>query len=83
MGYTGNETTMNQLEIDKQIVDELRKIMWKHRSIGAIRMLECIRFALEKETQYAPKSKSRNRQVDGREVTANDFTRTRCTGKAN
>jgi len=44
---------MNQLERDKQIVDELRKIMWKHRSIGAIRMIECIRFALEKESTYA------------------------------
>jgi len=44
---------MNQLEHDKQIVDDFRKIMQKHRSIGAIRMIECLRFAFEKEVEYA------------------------------
>jgi hypothetical protein len=43
---------MNQLERDKQIVDELRKIMQKHKGIGAIRMIECLRFAFEKEVGY-------------------------------
>ena len=44
---------MDQLEHDKQIVDELRKVMQKYRSIGAIRMVECVRFAFEKEVGYA------------------------------
>jgi hypothetical protein len=44
---------MTQLETDKQIVDELRKVIQKHRSIGAMRMVECIRFAFEKEVGYA------------------------------
>lgn len=52
MDYTGSEM-MNQLEHDKQIVDDLREVMWKHRSIGAIRMVECVRFAFEKEVGYA------------------------------
>ncbi len=51
---------MTQIEIDKEIVDELRKIMWKHRRIGAMWMYECIRFALEGEQKYVAKNKPRN-----------------------
>ena len=72
MGYIGKETTMNQLEHDKQIVDELRKVMQKYRSIGAIRMVECLRFAFEKEVGYAvhgtrpnvsPKTRAKSRRA--------------------
>lgn len=43
---------MNMSEVDKQIVEELCYVMRKHRSIGAIRMAECIRLVFEKEVGY-------------------------------
>ena len=72
---------MMQIEIDKEIVDELRKIMWKHRRIGAMRMYECVRLALEGEQRYVAKSKPRNNQVDGgkRKVTNKPRTRSVAT----
>jgi hypothetical protein len=64
---------MNQFEHDKKIVDELRKVMQKHHSIGAIRMVECLRFAFEKEIGYAvhgtrPKRSPKTGARSGRKI---------------
>lgn len=44
---------MNVTEQENKIVEELKAVMRKHRSLGALHLIECFRIAYEKEIGYA------------------------------
>lgn len=64
---------MNLTEQENQIVDELSAVMKKHRSLGALYLIECFRIAYEKEIGYAlhgtrPKPSTKTRKRSGRKT---------------
>lgn len=75
---------MNVTEQEQKIVNELAAVMRKHRSLGALHLVECLRMAWEKEIGYGKPAKSKpgTTPVDGGKVTANDFAGTRRSRRA-
>jgi hypothetical protein len=48
---------------EQKVINELISIMKKHRSLGALHLIECFRIAYEKEIGYMKRGKNKLKNI--------------------